>query len=163
MDFKTPWRSGLLFFAIGLLFACGAGAENSPQRLASKTLTILKSDGRSVSIQAEIATTDTERSKGLMFRTELKDGQGMLFVFDRDQHLSFWMKNTLIPLSVAYIASDGKILEIHDMTPESLRPVDSDHAARYALEVPQGWFSRTALGPGDRLDPRNLGTQELAK
>ncbi len=163
MDFKGPWRSGFLFLAVGLLFACGAGAENSPQRLASTSLTILKSDGKGVSLQAEIATTDTERSKGLMFRRELRDGQGMLFVFDRDQHLSFWMKNTLIPLSVAYIASDGKILEIHDMTPESLSPVDSDHAARYALEVPQGWFSRVGLGPGDRLELQNLGTRGQAQ
>lgn len=163
MDFKAPWRSGFLFLAIALLFACGAGAENSGQRLSSKTVTVLKSDGRRVLLQAEIATTDTERSKGLMFRKELKDGQGMLFVFDRDQSLSFWMKNTLIPLSVAYIASDGKILEIHDMTPESLNPVDSDHAARYALEVPQGWFSRADLGPGDRLDLQNLNTHDGAK
>jgi uncharacterized membrane protein (UPF0127 family) len=163
MDFKAPWRPVFLFLVIALLCACGAGAENSPQRLASKTLTVLKSDGKRVSLQAEIAATDTERSKGLMFRTELKDGQGMLFVFDRDQHLSFWMKNTLVPLSVAYIDNDGKILEIHDMTPESLSPVDSDHAARYALEVPQGWFSRMALEPGDRLDLQNLDTRDGSK
>jgi hypothetical protein len=163
MVFKAPWRSGFLFLSILLPLACGAVAENSPQRLSSRALTFLKSDGTKITLQAEIATTETERSKGLMFRKELKDGQGMLFVFDRDQHLSFWMKNTLIPLSVAYIASDGKILEIHDMTPESLNPVDSDLAARYALEVPQGWFNRVALGPGDRLDTENVDTRDKAQ
>jgi uncharacterized membrane protein (UPF0127 family) len=107
--------------------------------------------GAPVSIRAEIARTDDERARGLMNRKELPDGEGMLFVFDRDQILSFWMKDTLIPLSIAYISSDGRILEIHDMKPRDLSPIRSNRSLRYALEVPQGWFSRTGIALGDRV------------
>ena len=75
----------------------------------------------------------------------------MLFVFDSDERLSFWMKNTLIPLSIAYIASDGTIREILDMEPHSLAPVPSQYSVRYALEVPKGWFSRAGVRVGDRV------------
>jgi uncharacterized membrane protein (UPF0127 family) len=84
-----------------------------------------------------------------MFRTVLEDGKGMLFIFDHDEVLSFWMKNTLIPLSIAFITSDGKILEIRDMQPEELRSVASSRMVRYALEVPQGWFDRVGIEAGD--------------
>jgi uncharacterized membrane protein (UPF0127 family) len=86
-----------------------------------------------------------------MGRQSLKDGEGMLFVFDRDHILSFWMKNTLIPLSIAYIAYDGRILEIHDLEPQNLLAVRSNRSARYALEVPQGWFARMGIRAGDML------------
>jgi uncharacterized membrane protein (UPF0127 family) len=102
-------------------------------------------------IVAEIASTADERSRGLMERTKLPDGEGMLFVFEKDQTLSFWMKNTLIPLSIAYISSGGGILEIHDMKPQDLTPIHSSRSARYALEVPQGWFARAGIAVDDRL------------
>jgi uncharacterized membrane protein (UPF0127 family) len=63
--------------------------------------------------------------------------------------MSFWMKNTLIPLSIAFIATDGRIIEIKDMEPLNLSPVQSSRSVRYALEVPQGWFSRAGIGVGD--------------
>ena len=86
-----------------------------------------------------------------MRRKEVRDGEGMLFVFESDRKLAFWMKDTLVPLTIAYAASDGRILEFHDMTPLSLAPIESSRAARYALEVPQGWFSRVGVAAGDRL------------
>ncbi len=86
-----------------------------------------------------------------MFRKKLDDGQGMLFVFETDDRLSFWMKNTLVPLSIAYIAYDGTIREILDMAPQSLAAVPSQYSVRYALEVPQGWFSRAGVRVGDRV------------
>jgi uncharacterized membrane protein (UPF0127 family) len=104
-----------------------------------------------VKLSAEIADDDAERSLGLMHRKKIADGEGMLFVFESDRLLSFWMKNTLVPLSIAYIASDGRILELHDMTPLSLAPVESERSARYALEVTQGWFERSGVVVGDRL------------
>jgi uncharacterized membrane protein (UPF0127 family) len=107
--------------------------------------------GTPVPLRAEIARTDAERAQGLMHRKNLPDGEGMLFVFDRDQILSFWMKDTLIPLSIAYISSDGRILEIHDMRPQDLSPIRSARSLRYALEVPQGWFSRIGAALGDRV------------
>jgi len=109
-----------------------------------------------VAIMVEIARSPAQREQGLMYRKEVKDGSGMIFVFERDEMLSFWMKNTLVDLSIAYIAADGRILEIHDMQSESLNPVRSSRSARYALEVPQGWFSRVGIVPGDRLDVTGL-------
>ena len=115
-------------------------------------------EGRGVShtLTVELAKTEAQRNQGLMHRKTLKDGEGMLFIFERDQALTFWMKNTLIPLSIAYIASDGRIFEIYDMEPQNLKTVASSRSGRYALEVPQGWFSRAGLGVGDRLDLSGL-------
>jgi len=112
----------------------------------------------SVSVEAELAIAPAEQETGLMHRTELADGAGMLFVYDSDRRMAFWMKNTLIPLSIAYIGADGVIKEIYDMEPLSLASVPSERSVRYALEVPLGWFGRVGLGPGDRLDiPEALG------
>ncbi|MDR1566119.1 MAG: DUF192 domain-containing protein [Treponema sp.] len=112
---------------------------------------ILEGQGKTALIKAEIARTGAERARGLMYRQELKDGEGMLFIFERDETLSFWMKNTTIPLSIAYISSEGRILEIHDLEAGNLNPVRSGRSARYALEVPRGYFARTGFGPGDRV------------
>jgi hypothetical protein len=86
-----------------------------------------------------------------MFRKSIASNSGMLFVFDRDQQLSFWMKNTEVPLSIAFITKEGVIREIFDMAPHSLRPVESTFAARYALEVPRGTFERLGIKSGFRL------------
>jgi uncharacterized protein len=99
----------------------------------------------------EAAVTDAEREKGLMFRKSVPEGTGMLFVFERDQKLSFWMKNTEVPLSIAYITSDGTIREILDMKPFSLAPVNSEWYVRYALEAPQGWYARAGVKVGDKV------------
>jgi uncharacterized membrane protein (UPF0127 family) len=126
-----------------------ADAGNKPRKLAALEFTIKRADGETAGIRAEVARTVAERETGLMYRRSLADGEGMLFVFERDQMLSFWMKNTLIPLSIAYIAYNGRILEIHDMKPQDLTPVRSGRSVRYALEVPQGWFTRAGIRPGD--------------
>lgn len=134
----------LLTTAVLTLSAC-AGPKGNP-RLREETLSV-----GSATMTAEIAKTPVEREKGLMFRKSLPDGRGMLFVFESDERLAFWMKNTLVPLSIAYIASDGTIREILDMEPGSLASVPSQHAVRYALEVPQGWFSRAGVRVGDMV------------
>ncbi|MDR2393121.1 MAG: DUF192 domain-containing protein [Treponema sp.] len=124
-----------------------------PRSLAFETreLTIETTQGARVPISAEIARTDQERSQGLMNRKTLADGKGMLFVFEKDQILSFWMKNTLIPLSIAFISSEGRILEIHDMEPGDMNPLHSSRSARYALETPRSWFNRAGVTVGDIL------------
>jgi uncharacterized protein len=117
----------------------------------------IEKDGQVITvIKAEIAKTQEERSTGLMYRKSLQDGQGMLFVFDRDDVLSFWMKNTLIPLSIAFISYDGKIIDIKDMYPQDTNSVKSSRSARYALEVPQGWFSRVGVNVGDTVKIDNI-------
>ncbi len=100
-------------------------------------------------VNAEIADTYETRQHGFMERKSIPDGTGMIFVFDRDQILSFWMKNTPTPLSIAYIDYTGKIRNIFDMTPFSLSSVVSTVSVRYALEVPQGWFERAGVKIGD--------------
>ncbi len=133
-----------------LAASCAAPAKattDSPNpSLPSVTLAV-----GSATVTAEVARTEVQRERGLMFRTSLADGKGMLFIFDADSELSFWMKNTLIPLSLAYIASDGTIRQISDLTPRSLAAVPSERAVRYALEVPQGWFGRAGVKVGDKV------------
>jgi len=107
-------------------------------------------------IVVELAVSPAEQETGLMHRAELKDGAGMLFVYTADRRLSFWMKNTLIPLSIAYLSADGTIKELHDMEPLSLAGVQSERYVRYALEAPLGWFARVGLKPGDRFDLTGL-------
>jgi uncharacterized protein len=148
----NPYFRGLALVILALfLLGSAASCAEGVQRLPVRELSILRTDGSSVKLSAEIADDDAERSLGLMHRKRIADGEGMLFVFESDRLLSFWMKNTLVPLSIAYIASDGRILEFHDMTPLSLAPVDSERSARYALEVKQGWFERSGVRIGDRL------------
>jgi uncharacterized membrane protein (UPF0127 family) len=128
---------------------CAAQEGKSQQKLHTVTLTIERDSGGQVPVLAEIARTETEREMGLMFRKSLADGEGMLFVFEKDRMLSFWMKNTSLPLSIAYIAYNGRINEIHDMKPQDLTPIHAGRSARYALEVPQGWFERAGITAGD--------------
>jgi uncharacterized membrane protein (UPF0127 family) len=151
--FPIPYSLKLLFFLIfsfGTLFSCKALEKFEKREL------VIEGKAGSVTLTAELAITPAQREQGLMYRKELKDGEGMLFVFESDQVLSFWMKNTLVPLSIAYISHDGRILEIYDMQPQNLDPVHSSRSVRYALEVPQGWFARTGLAPGDKLDTQGL-------
>ena len=102
-------------------------------------------------LRVEIADEQEERDTGLMFRKRLAENQGMLFVYEKESRLSFWMKDTVLPLSIAFIASDGTIREIRDMYPLSLKPVRSSRNVRYALEVNQGWFTERGITAGDRV------------
>jgi uncharacterized protein len=133
-----PTRAALMAITAAFALSCASAAPNNAIELSLS--------GHKV--KTELALTDAERERGLMFRTVLEDGNGMLFVFESEQRVSFWMKNTRIPLSVAYIAHDGTIREIHDMEPFSLAPVPSSYSVRYALEVPKGYFARIGIAPG---------------
>ena len=126
-------------------------ASCSTQKLDTKDITILKQDGSTVQVNAEIAKTEDERNYGFMNREKIPDGTGMIFVFNHDQILSFWMKNTPHPLSIAYIDARGVIRDIFDMTPYSLSSVQSTVSVRYALEVPQGWFDKVNVKEGDKI------------
>ena len=123
-----------------------------PEASPSATLTIINSLGESVPVQVEIADTDDERQTGLMGRTALAADAGMLFVFGQEQPLSFWMKNTLIPLSIAYIDDRGTIVDIQDMEPLDETSHPSAAPARYALEVNQGFFEEHGIRVGDWIE-----------
>jgi uncharacterized membrane protein (UPF0127 family) len=140
------------FLFLTLIILNAGLAACASQKLETATLSITRADSSSVEITVEIARTDEEKAQGLMHRKKLPDGQGMIFMYDRDQQMSFWMKNTVIPLSIAFIAADGRIIEIRDMQPLDLSAVKSSRSVRYALETPQGWFDRAGVKPGDVLN-----------
>ena len=143
-----------LVIAAGLclltLASCSGKREltDSPNpQLATATLRV----GGAV-IVAELARSETERERGLMFRTSLEDSHGRLFIFDKDDRLAFWMKNTKIPLSLAYLSSDGTIRQIVELESGSLAAVQAERSVRYALEAPRLWFERAGVHVGDRVD-----------
>jgi len=133
----------ILFFLLFFSISC------SSQKLPVRDIPIERDGIVLAVVKAEIAQTQEDRATGLMYRKKLPDSEGMLFVFENDQILSFWMKNTYIPLSIAYITWDGKIIDIKDMYPHNNNSVSSSRSARYALEVPQGWFTRNGIQVGD--------------
>ncbi len=109
-----------------------------------------------ISITAEIADDNPKRAHGLMHRTQLEPNSGMLFIFDDEQQLMFWMKNTRIPLAIAFVNSSHKIIDIQEMVPASdieLTPTTyaSNGLAKYALEMSKGWFAKNKIKVGDSL------------
>ena len=100
-------------------------------------------------IAAEVSTTPEQRAMGLMHRFSLKPDHGMVFVFERAETMGFWMKNTFIPLSIAFIGANGRILNVDDMVPQDEAPHRSKGSALFALEMRKGWFAERGIGPGD--------------
>lgn len=99
-------------------------------------------------LRVEIAADDASRSRGLMGREVLPAGTGMLFVYPDSAVRAFWMKDTPLPLDIAYLDGSGRVIDIQTMTPFSLEPHRSAAPARYALEVPAGWFAAHGVAPG---------------
>jgi uncharacterized membrane protein (UPF0127 family) len=165
------WKIALVFL---LLAGCsGAPAnsdthsQNTPQassptsssteKAASSTLHTLVIDtsgGKKVEVQVEVADSPSEQATGLMYRTALGEDRGMLFVYPDERELTFWMKNTLIPLSIAYIDSEGRITDIMDMKPLDDKPphYSSSEPVQYALEVNQGFFDEKGVKVGDHAE-----------
>ena len=100
-------------------------------------------------VVAEVARTPEERQQGLMYREELAEGRGMIFVFDRSEPRSFWMQNTYLALDIAYIDAGKRIMDILAMEPLSNDLYESSGPALFALEVPQGWFAKKGIVEGD--------------
>jgi uncharacterized protein len=150
MDVRARAFATLLLTAV-LGIGLGSCQGKAAADKAQKTLPTATISVKGVPVLAELARSEEELAKGLMFRKSLDDGKGMLFIFPGDERLSFWMKNTLIPLSIAYIAKDGTIMDILDMKPLSEAPVSTSHFVRFALEVPQGWFARAGIAVGDKV------------
>lgn len=119
--------------------------------LKKSDITISRKDGTTITCNCELAIKAEDRNFGFMKRKNIPDGTGMLFVFENEQILSFWMKDTPHPLSIAFIDSRGKIRNIYDMKPFSLASIQSTVSCRYALEVPQGWFAKNNIQTGDTI------------
>lgn len=131
------------FLTAPLLFSAGTAQPELPV----VTLRI-----GATSLRAEVADDETERSSGLMFRESLAPDSGMLFIMPAIGPASFWMKNTLLPLSIAFLDEHGTILELHDLQPKSEKTLQSRFSRiAYALEMPQGWFAKKNIWPGERV------------
>jgi uncharacterized membrane protein (UPF0127 family) len=149
----VPTRQSLivlsvLIFAIGM-FSSAAPAQggSSPDSGSLRALEIV-TKVRSQTFEVEVAGTREQRARGLMFRKELPERRGMLFDFGRDQEIRMWMKDTLIPLDMVFIESDGRVLRIEqNAEPESLRLISSGGPARLVLEVKAGTAKRSASRP----------------
>lgn len=141
-------RTGLMqiMLTAGCLVASSAGAQEAPQKLRTIQL-----HAGMQNITTEVAMTDREHAIGLMHRTQMGTHEGMLFVFERPGVQCFWMKNTLIPLAIAFVDDDGTIVNTDEMKPQTLDSHCSDRPVRYVLEMNTGWFKKRALGSGSKL------------
>jgi len=139
-------HAALFVFIIGFFLSIScAVAQMNP------ILPIKKLNAGMHVIQAEIAATAETRTIGLMNRKSLAPNHGMLFVFEQANVQCFWMRNTLIPLSIAYLDADGTIVNIADMTPQSDQSHCSTKPVRFALEMDQGWFATRGMTPGKKI------------
>lgn len=140
-------------FRLGLVALIGMGlsASSAFAALATDTLTI-----RFFQITAEIARTPAERAKGLMGRPSLPASHGMLFVFERPERQCFWMRNTPLPLTIAFIDDDGAIVNFADMMPFSDEPHCSAKPVRFALEMERGWFKQRGVLVGDAVNGASI-------
>jgi len=136
--------AGRFLFALVILCACLAAQADA--RLKTATVKV-----GSHPLRVEIAATDPERATGLMNRASLGRDDGMLFIFDEPSYHGMWMKNTLIPLSVAFIDANGTILNILDMEPQTLDPHISAGPSIYAIETNKGWFAGKKIKAGDKV------------
>jgi uncharacterized protein len=138
--------------AAAIVAACVVFGGPVVARAAEATLEIVDKTGVHA-FSVELATNDAERSRGLMFRKELPEGRGMLFIFDRDEPVSFWMHNTFISLDMIFIRKDGRILRIAESTdPMSDRLIPSGGPVRAVLEVIGGTAHKLGIEPGDRVE-----------
>ena len=136
-----------LCLALSLFLCASAQSQDSPQT----NLPRIKLQAGMFQIDTQVAQTPEQRSIGLMFRTDMPAHEGMLFVFEQPATQCFWMKNTLIPLTAAFVADDGTIVNLADMKPQTTDSHCSTKPVRFVLEMNQGWFAKRGLKAGSKL------------
>ena len=153
---RRPAFAARLALAACLASAClVAAAQSGPQSLGT-----IRLNAGIHNIQAEVAQTPEEQATGLMFREKMEAGHGMLFAFDAPARTRcFWMKNTLLPLSIAFLADDGTVVDVADMQPQTTESHCSLEPVRYALGMNQGWFAKRGIGRGAKLTGAPFGNQ----
>ena len=129
-----------ILLSIGALLSCSSGLEERIEVVIG---------GKSFRI--EVARTSEQKREGLMNRKSLGQREGMIFVYETDQHLAFWMKNTTIPLTLVFLSKEGQITQIEQLKPFSLKSVVSERAVRYGLELSAGVLDELGVGVGDRV------------
>ena len=138
-------RAALAALALAGL-AAGAFAQDGPQSLPK-----IRLNAGIHNINAQLAQTPEQRQIGLMFRASMPANEGMLFAFDRPDQQCFWMKNTLIPLDIAFVEDSGAIVNIEQMKPQTVGQHCSQKPVRYVLEMNEGWFAKRGVKPGFKL------------
>lgn len=139
-------KISVLFAALGLLHTSVYAQEVAQTHLPRTTLTIGFHQ-----IDAQVAATPEETSTGLMHRKEMPQHEGMLFAFEQPTRLCFWMKNTLIPLTAAFVADDGTIVNMEDMKPLTTESHCASKPVRYVLEMNRGWFAKRGIKPNSKI------------
>ena len=136
------------FFALALLAAAASTIlAQEPQR----SLPRVKLSAGMHQIDAQVAATPDQRATGLMHRKEMPQHEGMLFILEQPSQQCFWMKNTLLPLSIAFVEDDGTIVNVEEMKPQTLDSHCSVKPVRYVLEMNTGWFAKKGVKPGTKL------------
>ena len=130
-----------------LLACCATWAQPTPQM----DLPHVTMQAGMYRIDAQVAMNERQREIGLMFRTEMPQPEGMLFVFELPAVQCFWMKNTVLPLTAAFVAEDGRIVNLADMKPQTTDSHCSTEPVRYTLEMEQGWFTKHGVSAGKQL------------
>ena len=143
-----------LILTLALLTSTSTLAQEGPQM----DLPRVKLSAGMYLIDAQVASTPQQRSTGLMFRRSMPAAEGMLFVFDQPAVQCFWMKNTSLPLSAAFLVDDGTIVTLVDMRPQSTNTHCSSQPVRFVLEMNQGWFAKRGLQVGARLGGAPFGS-----
>jgi uncharacterized protein len=151
---RSNSKKSLIFLAVATMIGVAAAfvfadQDQLPERFAKIPKFEMSAAG--VKFHAWVANNAADRASGLMHVKKLPENTGMLFVFDHASIQSFWMKNTLIPLDIAFLDDDGVILDIHSMQPLNETPIQSEHPARFALEMAAGWFHTNKIFPGLRI------------
>lgn len=137
-----------LFFCLLAVVSAPLHAENLAQ---AQRLPVISLRAGMHLIKAEVAQTPQEQQTGLMWRTSMGSNEGMLFVFPQARQQCFWMKNTLIPLSIAFVADDGSIVNVDEMLPQTEESHCSTQPVRYVLEMNKGWFKKRGINTGYQL------------
>ena len=138
--------------AAALALGMGAATAQHNGPAPQTTLPRTQIQARMHRIDAQVASTPQQRETGLMHRQSMPAHEGMLFVFEEPHVQCFWMKNTLLPLTAAFVADDGTIVNLADMKPQTETSHCSSQPVRYVLEMNQGWFAKRGLKPGSKLD-----------
>lgn len=139
-------RLGFTLYLALLFFSVSSSAREPQTQLARTQLSI-----GLYQIDAQVAQTHEQRAVGLMFRKEMPQSEGMLFVFEAASQQCFWMKNTLMPLTAAFVADDGVIVSLANMEPQSLESHCSAKPVRFVLEMNQGWFAKKGIKVGSKI------------
>lgn len=132
--------------ALTACFAMPAAAQQAQMDLQRTPLSI-----GMYRIDTQLAVTPLQREVGLMFRKEMPQAEGMLFIFEQPEKQCFWMKNTILPLTAAFVADDGRIVNLADMKPQTETTHCSDEPVRYVLEMNQGWFAKKNFKKGEKI------------